>query len=108
ALNAVEKEIIGADHAWIGHEVAKRWKFPLSIQQAIRDHHRPSGESFADLVHVADVLCHALDIGNSGYDAVPKLSCNAWDRLGLKWEALRPCFAEIERLNSAASALLNG
>lgn len=105
---AAEREIIGKDHAWIGHEVALRWKFPLTIQQAIRDHHLPSAEPMAELVHVANVLCHALDIGNSGYDAVPELSCGAWDRLGLKWETMRPCFAEIERLNSAASALLNG
>lgn len=107
-IAVAEREIIGADHSWIGHEVVKRWKFPLVIQQAIRYHNAPKLEPLADLVHVANVLCHALDIGNSGYDAVPILSAEAWDRLGLEWEALRPCLAEIERYNSAASALLNG
>lgn len=103
-----EREIIGKDHSWVGYEMAKRWKFPLFIQQAIRDHHAPKQEPLSDLVHVANVLCHALDIGNSGYDAMPSLSREAWDRLGLEWEALRPCFVQIERLNSAASALLSG
>lgn len=108
AITAAEKEIMGTDHALIGYEVAKRWKFPLDIQQAIRCHHAPQEEPLAELVHVANVLCHALDIGNSGYDSVPPLSGEAWNRLGLGWDGLRPCFPEIERLNSAAGLLLNG
>jgi len=107
-IGVAEKEILGVDHALVGYELAKRWKFPLPIQQAIRDHHAPQQEPLSDLMHAANVLCHALDIGNSGYEAVPPLSAAAWDRLELEWQALRPCFAEIERLNAAASLLLSG
>lgn len=104
---AAEREITGCDHSQVGYEVAKQWKFPLSIQQAIRDHHAPRDEPLADLVHVADVLSHALEMGNSGYDAVPALSHAAWERLGLEWGQLQKCLAEMERLNSAAGLLLN-
>jgi putative nucleotidyltransferase with HDIG domain len=108
AIGVAEKKILGVDHALVGYELAQRWKFPLSIQLAIRNHHAPQQEPLSDLVHAANVLCHALDIGNGGYEAVPPLSSEAWDRLGLEWKALRPCFAEIERINVAASLLLNG
>ncbi len=100
---------IGVDHGLIGYELAKRWKFPVSIQQAIRDHLRPDRESavLTDLVHVANVLCHALDIGNAGYDEmVPPLSSGAWTRLGLDWDAMPALLAEIERQYAGAHLLL--
>ncbi|TAN74323.1 MAG: HDOD domain-containing protein [Gallionella sp.] len=103
-----EQSVLGADHTQIGFEAARRWNFPVAIQQAIRDHHRPGEASgpLADIVHVANVLCHALDIGNAGYDHVPPLSAPAWQRLGLSWEMVRDSLPEIWRQNAAASLML--
>lgn len=36
-----EAEVIGADHCYIGYEVAKHWNFPLSISLPILHHHDP-------------------------------------------------------------------
>lgn len=108
-LLEAECAILGVDHAAIGFEVTRRWNFPVSIQLAIRDHHQPRQESdfLADVVHVASVLCHALDIGNTDNDQVPPLSLGAWQRLGLHWHAIKDCLPEIEHQYAAASLMLN-
>jgi putative nucleotidyltransferase with HDIG domain len=98
ALLEAERAELGLEHGLVGYELAKRWKFPLAIQQAIRDHHQPEREpgALTDLVHLANVLCHALDFGHSGYDLVPPLSSAAWIRLGLDWDTMPVLMAEIE------------
>jgi len=109
AMIAAEQETLGMTHTIIGFEMAKQWKFPSSIQSAIRDHHHPdSGQPavLTDIVHLANVLCHALEIGNSGYDMVPPLSAAAWQRLGLDWAVCRALLPEIERRNADLDLLI--
>lgn len=107
-MHEAEKKIIGVDHSEIGCALAKHWKFPLALQNAIRDHHSPDGEPLTDVIHLANILCHALDIGNSGYDLVPAIAPSAWARLDMDWDDLRECLPEIERINTAATLLLPG
>ncbi len=108
-LMEAERAALGVDHALVGHELARRWKFPAATQLAIRDHHQPEREpgTLTDLVHVANVLCHALDIGNAGYDRVPPLSSSAWSRLGLDWDAMPALWAETEQQYAGLSLLLS-
>lgn len=104
-----EQHILGITHTDIGFEITKLWKFPSPIQNAIRDHHHPdSGQPavLTDIVHLANVLCHALEIGNSGYDMVPPLSVGAWERLGLGWKTCREILPEIEKLNADLNVLI--
>lgn len=98
-LLEAEHAVLGVGHALVGHELARRWKFPAAIQLAIRDHHQPEREpgTLTDLVHVANVLCHALDIGNAGYEMVPHLSSSAWSRLGLDWDTMPALWTETEQ-----------
>jgi len=107
-LVSAEKKVLGMDHAEIGYEVARQWKFPLPVQLAIRGHHGPDASSseLSDLIHLANVLVHGLEIGNSGYDQVPPLAAGAWQRLGLDWDAVAACLPEIERLNAGATLLV--
>jgi putative nucleotidyltransferase with HDIG domain len=105
-----EKTVLGLDHAAIGYEVARQWRFPAPIQEAIRDHQHPDLQApclLTDIVHVANVLTHALDIGNGGDDIVPLLSEAAWQRLGIPWEDLGVLLKEIERQNMGANLLLS-
>ncbi|OHC63090.1 MAG: hypothetical protein A2045_04320 [Rhodocyclales bacterium GWA2_65_20] len=107
AIVEAERAVLGFDHAAIGYEVARQWRFPPSIQQAIRNHHRPDADPafMSDVVHVANVLCDALDIGNGGDDVVAPLSAAAWGRLGLDWAALPACLRDIGRLNASMNLL---
>lgn len=109
SMLAAEQETLGMNHTTIGFETAKQWKFPADIQMAIRDHHHPDAGQPAvltDIVHLANVLCHALEIGNAGYDLVPPLSAGAWQRLGLDWADCRALLPEIERRNGDLDLLI--
>ena len=99
---AEEKNLLGFDHAEIGYEVARQWKFPLEIQLAIRGHHNPDTNptSTTDVVHVANTLCCALDIGSGGNDHVSLMSATAWERLGLSWASLPACLRDIDSINA--------
>jgi HD-like signal output (HDOD) protein len=104
-----ERAVLGLDDAGIGGEMARQWKLPVPIQEAIRDypHPREGGSAMADLVHVADVVCHALEIGNAGDKWVPNLDEGAWARLGLDWQAVPRCFGNIEHQNAGLTLLID-
>lgn len=55
-LEAVEAELLGADHAEVGGLLARRWKLPQDIQEAVARHHTAeAGEvTLAGMVAAAD------------------------------------------------------
>lgn len=106
ALPEAEAAVLGLSHAAIGFEVARQWKFPLPIQCAIRDHHQPGGAVLTDVVHLANVLCHALEIGKVSNNLASPLSAGAWQRLGLTWAGMGAIFRDIERMNAGVNLLV--
>lgn len=82
-----EADFFGIDHQKLGVVLAEKWNFPESISTAIAYHHQPDQIDrhvlLASAVHIADVLCHALDIGNSCSPYVHKFSPAAWHKLEL-------------------------
>jgi putative nucleotidyltransferase with HDIG domain len=98
-ITAAEHSVFGYDHAIAGGELARRWRLPEDIIGAIHGHHQPdSGDDgeIGDLVHVAEVLSHALDLGENERNHVPDVSEIALLRLGIDWPRLAPRFPEIE------------
>jgi len=71
-LLELEEQHLGASHAYIGGEAAKRWNFPESLSIPIIYHHNPS--DFADdnpemrtnirVVHLAALLANIMYSGN--------------------------------------------
>lgn len=66
-----EREILSTDHAKIGYDLAKRWNFPKTLQDAIAYHHYPNccseqNRSLAYLVHLGDIVSM---LGGSGTGA---------------------------------------
>jgi len=57
-----ELEVMGLDHCRIGGYLARRWKLPADIMEAISFHHAPPATpeagSWATIVHVADAFAH--------------------------------------------------
>jgi putative nucleotidyltransferase with HDIG domain len=98
-LLSAEKEVLGIDHAMVGHALAQYWKFAPLILEAIAGHHAP-GEtepgSLIGVIHVADAIAHALDLSGEENDLVPPLSGTAWNRMGLAREAYTQVFKETE------------
>lgn len=94
-----ERAVMGVDHVVVGWLLAKEWEFSDAIQDAIRGHHQPDDKSLnsiASVVHVANSIVHALDLGNTEHDLVPILSQHAWDSLALSEMEYLAIFRETE------------
>ena len=51
----------------------------------------------ASIIHIADVIAHALELGNSGENHVPPLDAKAWDLLQLPTSMLSSIVSQINR-----------
>lgn len=99
-MHKVEKDVLGFDHAKLGAMLLKKWRLPEEIVSTVYHHHMPSISSGniigSGIVHIADIITHALNFGLSGEKFVPTLNEKAWNALGLDIQILSPV---IEQLN---------
>jgi len=110
-LREAEVEVLGFDHARIGAELMRLWQFPAHVREAIAFHHQPMAAGFyqleSSLVHVADYLAHAMEMGNSGELFVPPLEVKAWERLGISNDMIESVMQSIDQhIEAVQSALL--
>jgi putative nucleotidyltransferase with HDIG domain len=99
-----ERARLGVDHAQAGAMLARQWGLPSELVAAIAQHHAPDNGA-ADLLHLADILAHALLDDDDA--PIPRLSAAAWQRLALDEARLFPVLARIERdFEEACKALL--
>ncbi len=95
-----EKQTIGITHEEIGGIITQRWNLPAGLQKAVQFHHAPSDAqefyTLTGIVHSADILVRALDIGNGGDDKIPIMSDAVWKDLGLENLALQSVFQDID------------
>jgi len=114
-ITQAERAVLGLDHAMVGEALARHWKFPDLIQQAIAQHHSPETPSTHDIpplarvIHVANALAHALDMPTEQDSALPHLpqfeevNC---EHLGLNEAMLLKVFQEAQsQLEGACSVL---
>lgn len=91
-MHKVEKEMLGFDHAMLGAMLLKKWKLPQDIVTAVQYHHIPSSSSGdihgPSIIHIADIMTHALQFGASGENFVPTLNNKAWSTLNLDVDIL--------------------
>lgn len=103
SLVEAERAVLGFDHAQIGGELCRHWRIPEAIADAVERHHRVNPEAagmpadMADVVHVADVIAHALDLADDAQAMVPAPDAAAWRRLGLDDTSLRAVLEKAER-----------
>jgi hypothetical protein len=107
-LVAAEQAVLGFDHAQAGAALASRWRFPADIVRAVALHHAPAGggTGMVDVVHVANILAHALDLAGDPHALVPCLNPGSWQRLGLDRATLKALLPNIEREQESYCALL--
>ncbi|MCF8152155.1 MAG: HDOD domain-containing protein [Burkholderiaceae bacterium] len=108
-----EREVLGFDHAQIGGELCRHWRIPASIADAVERHHQVNPQAtgkpadMADLVHLADVIAHSLDLTHYADAMVPPPDDAAWRRLGLGATDLRAVLKKAElQFNSFANILV--
>jgi len=94
-LVPVENRLWGLNHAVIAGELFRMWKFPATLEMAVRHHHQPlTAQSPLEpgLIHVADILAHSLNLGNSGAWYIPPLEKEIWEMVALP-ETILPVLA---------------
>ena len=93
----IERQVLGADHAEIGADVARRWSLPASVIWAAQYHHQPNEapadaeQVLIDLVHIADGVSYALGFGNDVGELSRRIDEQAVERLGIKTAEHRTC-----------------
>lgn len=96
-----ENNVFGYNHAEVGKLLAERWQLPPKLSNIIACHHQPNlGGSFsqeASIVHFADILCRALDMGSGWDEKIPPLNRDAWEILQLELSAIKPIMEEMEK-----------
>ena len=112
-LREAEVQVLGYDHAQIGEGLLLAWHYPLNLVEAVACHHRPqSAGAFhteAALVHLADHLVNAMQIGSSGERYVPALQTKAWDQLNLPVSFLETLVKSIdEQMEIVGEVFLHG
>ncbi len=84
-----ESEWFQQNHQQLGALLGKKWNFPENIVNTIEFHHSPEACKNNDdiiithAVHIADIITHGLNIGNSGITYVTVFSKLSWDALHL-------------------------
>ena len=96
-----ENKVLGYNHAAVGMLLAERWNLPVKLVQVIAHHHQPEhAGSFAleaAIVHLADILCRALNMGYGGDHKMPRLDTFAWERLKIPIDAIETIMATMQR-----------
>ena len=76
-----------AGHAEMGAALARRWNMSGELVEAIQYHHRPALASInpqlVATVHIAEALCHKLNIGRPNYERVERVDEEAQRILGV-------------------------
>jgi len=67
-LFLAEQEVIGADHAYVGALLAKKWQFAEPLVECIRDHHEEAAgpSAMLDCLRMADMICRMQAFGDAG------------------------------------------
>jgi len=108
----LERERLGFDHAELGGALLNKWKIPASIGEPVACHHNPgSAEQFrleTALIHLADIICQAMELGQGAEWGVPPLDGPAWERLGLSAHMLGAVLKQSEPQIAETFAILSG
>ncbi len=96
SLAACERSLFGIDHSDIGMELLRQMGLPKGIYEAVGSHHACPQGADAATVHVADVICHALELGDSGECKVPPLGGASWEALGLTVASMEAVIRDSE------------
>ncbi|WP_224985027.1 HDOD domain-containing protein [Geomonas agri] len=112
-LHRAERERLGFDHAEVGCALLKRWKIPPRVAEPVGTHHDSrKGDQYpreGGILHFADVIAHALQIGNSGEVFVPELDQGVWDRLQISSFYLPTLVKQVDdTYEQTVSALFGG
>ncbi|MFW6415655.1 MAG: HDOD domain-containing protein, partial [Thermodesulfobacteriota bacterium] len=100
-LYQLEKKVWGFTHFELGAKLIKSWNFPLIFSDLVKFHHFPKKaryETEAINIHFADIIVHAMELGDSGEKNVPPLQADFEKNLGITLKDLRELLEQIRYL----------
>ena len=109
----IEREVLDFDHADVGAALARQWKLPLSLEEIIGNHHNPGRAKRYPLettiVHLADIIAKAMELGSSGDIHVPPLDEKSWEQLKLPSGVFSALWKQVEtQFNESVDIVLSG
>ena len=93
-----ESQYFGFNHAEIAAEVCKKWKFPDSINFAIKYHHQPGksdGDELSYILHMADYIAIIGGIGYDSDDILYELEKGTMDHLNITNDDMSDMVLEV-------------
>lgn len=110
-IKYAEEEIFGVDHAAVGAIVGEKWNLPQALLKVIRFHHNPplANESMrmVALVHLSDVLCRAIGMGDGGDSKIPLINADSWKLFKCNKQLIKNLFSEMEQEIANATDFLS-
>jgi len=107
--SALEREILGFDHAEVGEELAKRWLLPSSLRECIAYHHEPERAeqhpTEVAIIHIANSIALLAARKTENLDKAPQISDSAWKLTGLDKDIIPATMASAQAQISSAIAL---
>lgn len=105
-LHVAEAEVIGADHAFVGALLAKKWQFAAPLVDCIRDHHTEQAEPSAmlDCLRMADAICRKHAFGDSGNPWREEELARLPQRFGTGIETVVATLGDLQKIVEDAQA----
>jgi HD-like signal output (HDOD) protein len=112
-----ENKVMGFDHTLLGEWLLSNWKIPPSVCAAVRHHHQPFSQRegtpeaqdlIVDIVHMADVICCNLEIGDSGNKAPLKFNEEHSQRISIEAADLEKITAQSQEQIEKDSSIFSG
>lgn len=108
--HTLETGQLGFSNAEVGAELAKRWKFPEEMQQAIAGQHAPDTEqdysNYAGIVYLAKYLKHAHDENWSEEQIIEQFPLTVAESIGLDTQKAYSDLSQTNDLNAGLDGLL--
>ncbi len=112
-VHFAEHQIMGFDHAQVGGELARQWKFPPMLEECIDFHHDiKAGLRFPKeiaLVHIANVIALMAEIETKNLSDVSPIDPLSWKIVGLDpLEVIEATIEEVQNEITEAEKLFVG
>lgn len=109
-ISLAEEDVFAITHADAGSWIAEKWRFPRTLTEVIRHHHKPclSGTFYIEtsIVCLADILVRARGFGFAGDTLVPAINPAVWENLEMTENDLKDILKEMEDLIEDTGTLI--
>ncbi len=99
----LEEESLGIDHAEVGAYVARHWKLPEAIREAIAFHHAPwqassSMKPLVSAVHLADFICNNQEFSWIDDNFPREFDSSSWELFDMDLDDVPEIIDEVKEI----------